>query len=411
MSEATLLLKATEETNFNILKSDDLIIGGYASIEMVDKQNDLITLEALNEAVLKFMKDNKYRNVMSNHSNVQVGEVIDKHRDTNGVLHKTAVDDVGFYVVIKMRDDIEKAKEIARNVRKGTLRSFSIGGQALSKHKRTNKEFGEYNEIDKLELHEVTICEKGINPEAKFDILKEEKEGNKMTERLEKALEELNDLMKQVNEMTEPETAILKDDDSDTEDETKSEYMDTEGEGNGFTEEEVMDEEMKATSLVSGDSVETGYAGGKSSSNVGGGTGEAGKGHDQKSAAGPLAKGWDNAEFATLDLSVENVEKAYEQYKAEELEKIAYEKLQKTFAERFTNENSVRKESVDRASYDAKTEVSTLREEFAELRKSLSEQNDSIIKAQQVEIPEELAGNLAEMSWGDIHNLAAKYGE
>jgi HK97 family phage prohead protease len=411
VSEATLLLKATEETNFNILKSDDLIIGGYASIEMVDKQNDLITLEALNEAVLKFMKDNKYRNVMSNHSNVQVGEVIDKHRDTNGVLHKTAVDDVGFYVVIKMRDDIEKAKEIARNVRKGTLRSFSIGGQALSKHKRTNKEFGEYNEIDKLELHEVTICEKGINPEAKFDILKEEKEGNKMTERLEKALEELNDLMKQVNEMTEPETAILKDDDSDTEDETKSEYMDTEGEGNGFTEEEVMDEEMKATSLVSGDSVETGYAGGKSSSNVGGGTGEAGKGHDQKSAAGPLAKGWDNAEFATLDLSVENVEKAYEQYKAEELEKIAYEKLQKTFAERFTNENSVRKESVDRASYDAKTEVSTLREEFAELRKSLSEQNDSIIKAQQVEIPEELAGNLAEMSWGDIHNLAAKYGE
>jgi len=411
VSEATLLLKATEETNFNILKSDDLIIGGYASIEMVDKQNDLITLEALNEAVLKFMKDNKYRNVMSNHSNVQVGEVIDKHRDTNGVLHKTAVDDVGFYVVIKMRDDIEKAKEIARNVRKGTLRSFSIGGQALSKHKRTNKEFGEYNEIDKLELHEVTICEKGINPEAKFDILKEEKEGNKMTERLEKALEELNDLMKQVNEMTEPETAILKDDDSDTEDETKSEYMDTEGEGNGFTEEEVMDEEMKATSLVSGDSVETGYAGGKSSSNVRGATGEAGKGHDQKSAAGPLAKGWDNAEFATLDLSVENVEKAYEQYKAEELEKIAYEKLQKTFAERFTNENSVRKESVDRASYDAKTEVSTLREEFAELRKSLSEQNDSIIKAQQVEIPEELAGNLAEMSWGDIHNLAAKYGE
>lgn len=405
------LVKSDTKGDFNILKSDELIIGGYASIEIVDKQNDLITLSALNEAVKKYMEVKKYRNVMSNHSNVQVGDVIEKYRDKNGQVHKTQVDDVGFYVVIKLRDDIEKAKEISRGIRKGTLRSFSIGGQALSKHKRTNKEFGEYNEIDKLELHEVTICEKGINPEAKFDILKEEKEGNKMTERLEKALEELNDLMKQVNEMTEPETAILKDDDSDTEDETKSEYMDTEGEGNGFTEEEVMDEEMKATSLVSGDSVETGYAGGKSSSNVGGGTGEAGKGHDQKSAAGPLAKGWDNAEFATLDLSVENVEKAYEQYKAEELEKIAYEKLQKTFAERFTNENSVRKESVDRASYDAKTEVSTLREEFAELRKSLSEQNDSIIKAQQVEIPEELAGNLAEMSWGDIHNLAAKYGE
>ena len=188
MSEAMLLFKADEDRQFNILKSDDLVIGGYASIEMVDKQNDLITLEALNKAVTKFMEVKKYRNVMSNHSNVQVGEVVEKYRDKNGVMHKTAVDDVGFYVVIKMRDDIEKAREISRNVRKGTLRSFSIGGQALSKKERNNEDFGKYNEIDQLELHEVTICEKGINPEAKFDILKQEKGENEMTEKLEKTI-------------------------------------------------------------------------------------------------------------------------------------------------------------------------------------------------------------------------------
>ena len=34
--------------------NDDLMIGGYASIEIVDKQNDLITLKALNEAVKKY---------------------------------------------------------------------------------------------------------------------------------------------------------------------------------------------------------------------------------------------------------------------------------------------------------------------------------------------------------------------
>ena len=55
--------------------------------------------------------------------------------------------------------------------------------QTLEKKKKTHKEYGEYNEISKLELHEVTICEKGINPEAKFDILKEEKD--KMSEKLE----------------------------------------------------------------------------------------------------------------------------------------------------------------------------------------------------------------------------------
>ena len=93
------LMQADAHHEFTILKSDDLVIGGYASIEIVDKQNDLITLKALDEAVEKYMSEKKYRNVMSNHSNVQVGEVIEKYRDTNGTLHKTGVDDVGFYVV------------------------------------------------------------------------------------------------------------------------------------------------------------------------------------------------------------------------------------------------------------------------------------------------------------------------
>ena len=201
-----LLLKSGKGY-FDILKSDNLIIGGYASIEVVDKQNDLITLEALDDAVHKFMGEKTFRNVMSNHSNVQVGEVVEQYRDKNGTLHKTGVDDVGFYVVIKLREDIEKAKEISRGIRKGTLRSFSIGGQAISKKSRTNSELGKYNEIDKLELHEVTICEKGINPEAKFDILKQDVGGeNKMSEKLEKALEELNGLVTQVQEIRKEET-------------------------------------------------------------------------------------------------------------------------------------------------------------------------------------------------------------
>ena len=37
---------------------------------------------------------------MTNHSNVQVGEVIQSYRDSSGKLWKTEVDDVGFFVVI-----------------------------------------------------------------------------------------------------------------------------------------------------------------------------------------------------------------------------------------------------------------------------------------------------------------------
>lgn len=404
MSEA-ILLKSGEDTEFNILKSDDLVIGGYASIEIVDKQNDLITLKALEEAVIKYMKEPKYRNVMSNHSNVQVGDVIEKYRDKHGNLHRTQVDDVGFYVVIKLRDDIEKAKEISRGIRKGTLRSFSIGGQALSKRKKTSEELGEYNEIDKLELHEVTVCEKGINPEAKFDILKEEKE--KMSEKLEKALEELNGFMSQLNDFKKEEEADMKEPDMDLEsmdgtDMSLEESDDKEAADYSEEEEDVEsmsydDKEMKGRTGPEG-FVE----------NAGAGEETQGKKHEQSGQLGSLYKEWSDDEFATLDLSNDNVEKAYEAFKAEQLEKMAYDSLKTQFASRFASEQTVRKASVARSEYDAKNEVETLKQEFATLRKSLSAQTETIAKAQEISMPEV---DVSEMSWTEINNYVAQFEE
>jgi len=128
------IVQPIRNDSFSIIKSDSLVIGGYASIEMVDKQNDLITLNALGEAVKKYMTVPKFRNVMTNHSNVQVGEVIPQYRDKGGKLWKTEVDDVGFFVVIKIREDIEKAKEVGRDIRSGSLRSFSKIGRVGVKH-------------------------------------------------------------------------------------------------------------------------------------------------------------------------------------------------------------------------------------------------------------------------------------
>ena len=403
-----VLLKAETSAEFNILKSDNLVIGGYASIEIVDKQNDLITLDALEEAVKKYMEEEKYRNVMSNHSNVQVGEVVEKYRDSNGVLHKTGVDDVGFYVVIKMRDDIEKAKEISRGIRKGTLRSFSIGGQAISKRQRKSEEFGEYNEIEKLELHEVTVCEKGINPEAKFDILKmEEKE---MSEKLEKALEELNDLMKQVN-------SLRKEEEEEMEKGDMSEMMDTDEDEKMMSEEEKMGGEMKMADedeKMMGDKEEKAldedstrdYEAGE----------EVVTGGNPVATPAPLkvSKGLENSDFSTLDLSVENVEKAYEAFKAERLEAMAYEFLNKEFSDRLEAELSVKKSAAERAEYDARNDVAALKEEFAELRKSLSAESDEIRKAKEVafELPEGIPTNLkeaSEISWSDIHSIVERY--
>jgi len=378
----TVLLKR-ETQDFQILKSDELMIGGYASIEIVDKQNDLITLKALNEAVKKYMENPKFRNVMTNHSNVQVGEVVESYRDKSGRLWKTEVDDVGFFVVIKLRDDIEKAKEINRGIRKGSLRSFSIGGQAIQKVKKNHPELGQYNEISKLELHEVTICEKGINPEAKFDILKQEKKVKNMT-KLEKALEELDSLMNEVN-------ALRKE-------EEEEEMMDMPAEEEEKGMGEYMDEEAKAVvSTLDGAGVEIGEPADRVVVDNG----------KPRATDMPVVKAFDSNEFSTLDLSNENIEKAYEAFRQEQLEKLAYDNLQKQFESRFAEEVSTREDLLAKAEYDAQTEIASLKEEFTQLRKSLTAEKETILKAQeeaQIKLPS--LEEISEMDWNDIHKMA-----
>ena len=207
--------------SISIIKADsDLIIAGYASVELVDKQGDLITRGALKNAFDGFMKADGFRNVQLAHSNIQVGSVIDNYTDSDGRVWKSGVDDAGMFVVIKLRDDIEKAREVANEIRKGALRGFSIGGQAFKRMRKSDAEHGDYTEISKLELHEVTICEKGINPEATFRILKED---TTMSDELN-ALEELGTVLDRLSKRMEDmekgdKPAFLEDTDADADDE------------------------------------------------------------------------------------------------------------------------------------------------------------------------------------------------
>ena len=405
----SISISASRNDDFLIIKSDELMIGGYASIEIVDKQNDLITLKALNEAVQKFMSKSEYRNVMTNHSNVQVGEVVDSYRDKTGRLWKTEVDDVGFFVVIKLRDDIEKAKEVGRNIRKGSLRSFSIGGQALKKSKKNHDELGEYNEISKLELHEVTICEKGINPEARFDILKQDKGDEKMSDKLEKALEELDALMEEVNTLRKEEE--MKEEEMmkpDKETEMADEMMER---GGDYMKE---DEEMKEDEMAEySDEENKAYL-----RTLDGAGNQIGEPADRivinngrpTSSDMPVVKAFGNNELETLDLSVGNIEKAYEAFRQEQLEKLAYDNLQKSFEDRFAREKNVRENTLAKSQYDAQSEIASLKDEFTALRKSLTAEKETILKAQEeakVELPS--IDDLAEMDWSDIHKMVGGY--
>ena len=391
--------------------NEPLVIAGYASVDVVDKQNDLITLDALKDASDKFMKGD-YKNVMITHSNVQVGEVIDNWTDSKGNVLKTQVDETGLFVVIKLRDDIEKAREVGREIRRGNLRSFSIGGQALHKSNRYDPDIGTYKEIDKLELHEVTICEEGINPEAKFDIVKENKRGDKMSEEIAKALEEFNDVVAALRNQVE----IRKDDSMEDmmEEDKMMENMEVDGEMENMEDEENLmynkaesddeemldDEEEKAESVVYGhnetgqSSIEHGLTGRYS--------GEFKNFVTRKSDS-----------ISSLDLSEETLAKAYEQFKLEKEEARAYDVVKEQFEALYQQELAHEAAEIAKASYDAAAEVTALKNEFAELRKSL-ESNNAVISKQ---VEKVAAGpqlsedmllkmqNVGELSWEEVNAL------
>ena len=366
---------------FIILKeNNECVIAGYASVDVVDKQNDKITLGAIREAADKFMKQDRYRNVMITHSNVQVGEVVDQYTDSNGKVLKTGVDDTGFFVVIKLRNDIEKAKEVARDIRKGNLRSFSIGGQAINKTNRYDADTGSYKEIDKLELHEITICEEGINPEAKFNLIKEDK---KMNTEIEKALNEFNEVMAELKN-----SSILKDDNEDVDlmEELPQEEESVEMENYG--EKEMKAEEDDA------DVEEENY-------------GEKG---EMKAEFNEFVE-HKAEEINTLDLSTANIEKAYEQFKAEREEARAYEVIKAEFDARYNNELKAEAEAIAKSKFNAADAVISLKEEFSQLKKSL--ENNTIAKAAETQsVSNQLSedfDNISEMSWNEVHELMDKY--
>jgi HK97 family phage prohead protease len=418
-----------------LLKGGDLVVAGYASVEVVDKQGDKITKQALKDAFKKYMEDPKFRNVQLAHSNIQVGEVIPSYTDNEGRFWKSEVDDVGMFVVVSLRDDIEKAKEVAAEIRKGALRGFSIGGQAFKRVRKSDPEHGDYQEISKLELHEITICERGINPEATFKILKEDKEKEqvkKMTEendvmtqmtdvlsRLEGRLDafekgmppQLKEAMKDDKKDMKDEKDMDKDDEKKSEDVEKSEE-DVEGARTHFDDVAKANLGSDPKAIGDGGSYFAGQAPGREQ--------EDGKPEVPKAEFGAGGKG-KSSKVAKADylnpenVSATDVEAAYEVYKAAMLEAELKKSLEGEFAARYEQERSAEIAKAAALEFDARGPLDEIQKSIASLAERVealstpAEAGETIAKSESVpsvDVPS--TADLASMSWDEVHNLANK---
>mgnify|MGYP001219214181 CR=1 FL=1 len=457
-----LLMEAPLDTPILLKgRTGDLVVAGYASVEMVDKQGDLITKEALREAFNKFMKSPGFRNVQLAHSNIQVGSVIPKYTDSSERVWKSEVDDTGMFVVIQLRDDIEKAREVAAEIRKGKLKSFSIGGQAFERVNKSNSERGDYREIRRMELHEVTICEKGINPEAQFRILKEDKTetkkgDNEMTDAMTELQTVLERLSKRLDEVDETDETTLKakeeaakaapeeadkedtakgkdakDKDKDVEDSEKSDAEKTEKMDDVITTEYLdwLESTVKSAgydpSAARGHFEEEGvekaylqegahgYDHRGQGSIEGAGEDDSGKRPKMNMGAGPSGNKTviKTDEFISPEMvTTAQIEEAYEVYKAAALEQQFKTDLGNEFSIRLQKEVQAKDSESNRARFDARGPLQDLQKAVLALGGRIedlaTEPGEDFRKSDSagVTIPE--TTELAQMSWDDVHRLA-----
>jgi len=429
--------------SISIVKADnDLIIAGYASVELVDKQGDLITRGALKNAFDGFMKADGFRNVQLAHSNIQVGSVIDNYTDSNGRVWKSGVDDAGMFVVIKLRDDIEKARDVANEIRKGALRGFSIGGQAFKRMRKSDSEHGDYTEISKLELHEVTICEKGINPEATFRILKEDTTMSDEINALEELGSVLDRLSKRMDDMEKGDKpAFLEDADSDADDEEDNgdDSEDKKTDDDKMTEKSNdeyadvisseylnwMENTLKSQGVDTGaarthfddlnkanlgstpeqidEAAISGQVKGRAQEGGSPSTGAVGKVN-----SGKVAKGY----LAPSNVSSSDLEAAYEVYKAAAMEQQFKGNLNEVFSNRLQKELSAESEARAASSFDARAPLANIEKAIADLGAridglSSGEGAGTIRKAiDQADVAIPTTEELASMDWDQVHQLA-----
>ena len=410
----------------------------------------------MKDAFKKFMSDPKYRNVQLAHSNIQVGEVISNYTDNQGRLWKSEVDDAGMFVVVKLRNDIEKAREVASEIRKGNLTGFSIGGQAFKRVNKSDKSHGSYQEISKLELHEITICEKGINPEATFNILKEDK--NKVNKMTDDVMEQMNDVLTRLEgrldsmEKGELPQALKdaqkkkKEESEDKDDKEKGNYMEDKEEDK---KDEKKDDKMKSEfsdvitseyldwmeNTLKSAGVDTGAARahfdtvakanlGSTPEAIGDGAdyfagqvkGRAQEGGNPSTNAiqrAGLSGGGsiEKSDFITgHDIDAHRIEEAYGVFKAAKQEEEFRKSLEQNFEGRYAQESAAELAKAQAADFDARGPLDEVMKALGALNERIdnlsSGAGETIAKSATpaVEVPS--TQDLANMSWDEVHQLA-----
>lgn len=172
------------EHTFDIksIDKEKRIIRGIASLEEVDRDNEIIATEAIERSLQTYLINPVIRY---------------KHTDPIGraIIPETSIDraNKAFIVTAYITDKTEKAREAWGLIEDGIIKSFSVGGKVLEKEaiKENGKDF---HKITKMELYEVSVVDIPSNRKSFFEVIAKslEKEvDDRDTELIKKTVKEV----------------------------------------------------------------------------------------------------------------------------------------------------------------------------------------------------------------------------
>lgn len=159
MNRVDTLLRLMGVSNKSVIGNVDvggnpIIIAGYAHVPILDSHGDRFDMArfAPNQPFLH----EQYRNLMYEHTPLQVGVIVNSYTDKTGKLYRTELSTSGLFIVAALRNDAPYMANIAPKVLSGQVACFSIGATVADSG---------------IWIHEVSICARGANPMATFSIV------------------------------------------------------------------------------------------------------------------------------------------------------------------------------------------------------------------------------------------------
>jgi hypothetical protein len=172
-AKAGLLYKSTPPLEIIKSAGSELIVGGYATWELVDPEKDLITTKAMVNYLRKFFAlPAEYRNIQVDHGNFNAGKALLNYTTPEGKSYYSHVNEKGLYLVSKVRneDGLHRTTQVRQDIKQGIYRMYSIAGQALNPS--VEQVDGEQvRKIDDIDPYETSYVKEGMNPRAEFQVL------------------------------------------------------------------------------------------------------------------------------------------------------------------------------------------------------------------------------------------------